>query len=78
LRLTALMDPISASMAGLYTASARFDRASRRVVESTSTGRGDAVSALVEQKQAELAFAANAATFRTTARAQQRLLDIMV
>lgn len=73
-----LMDPISASIAGIYNASARFDRASRRVVDSTSTGQGDAVSALVEQKQAEIAFAASASTYRSIARTQKRLLDIMV
>ena len=73
-----LMDPISASIAGIYNASARYDRASRRVVDSTSTGQGDAVSALVEQKQAEIAFAASASTYRSIARTQQRLLDILV
>ncbi len=72
------MDPISASIAGLYNASARFDRASKRVVNSVSTGQDDKVAAVVDQKQAELAFEASATAYRTTARAQKRLLDIMV
>ena len=72
------MDPISTSIAGLYNASARYDRASRRTVESAFTGRSDVVSAVVEQKQAEIAFTASAATYRSIARTQERLLDIMV
>ena len=72
------MDPISSAAAGLYTASARFDRASKRVVDSSSTGQGDVVSALVDQKQAGMAFEASAVAYRTATRTQQRLLDIMV
>jgi hypothetical protein len=73
-----VMDPISASINGIYNASARFDRASRRAVDAASTGQGDAASVLAEQKQAEIAFAASASTYRSIARTQQRLLDIMV
>jgi len=72
------MDPISASVAGLYNASARFDRASKRVVNAVSTGQDDAVAAVVDQKQAEFAFEASAVAYRTTTRMQRRLLDIVV
>ena len=73
-----LMDPISPSLTGMYNASARYDRASRRLISAVSTGQGDAVAAVVDQKQAEIAFAASASTYRTISRTQQRLLDIMV
>jgi hypothetical protein len=72
------MVPISASLNGLYDAAARYERASKRVVNSVSAGKGGAIAAVAGQKQAETAFAANVSAYRTAARTQQRLLDIMV
>jgi len=66
----------------MQAAGERFERGARQIAtlgaEPPDGAKVDVSSAVLEQIQAELSFAANAATVRAADRMTKRLLDIRV
>ena len=71
------MNPISA-IAGISNATYRFERASQRLLESTSgVSNDDPAEAIVDMVQAKTQFRANIATLRAADDMTATLLDIL-
>jgi len=74
-----MIDAISSALSGLHNATARFNRASQTLIESTSgVSNADPATAIVDSIQAKAEFQASAFTLKTADEMQRSLLDIVV
>lgn len=68
------MDIAQIGVAGIYTATDRFEQSAQRMV----TGQGDLAKEMVEQVSAKTALDASIAVVKTADKMTKRLLDIKV
>jgi flagellar hook protein FlgE len=77
-----MLSAIGAGATGMQRAAERFERSAAQVAklgtERPGAGQVDPASEVVNQVEAEIAFAANAAIVRAADRMTKSLLDILV
>jgi len=77
-----MINALTTAAAGLQSASQRFEKAAGNVVKAASgdvnSDQGDLPTAIVDSKQSELSFKANAAVFKTADKMLGSLLDTEV
>jgi flagellin-like hook-associated protein FlgL len=73
------MNAMAISLQGMNSAISRFDRASEKLVQSTSGATSDdPAAAIVEQIEARVQFKASLATMRAADEMTRAILDIKV
>ncbi len=72
------MNALNAATAGVTNAMQMFDRSAGRIAQSATTDVGDVADAMVAQKQAEVAVAANVAVMKSVKETTGQLLDLLV
>ena len=72
------MNALSAAAAGVTNAMQMFDRSAVRIAQSSATDVSGVAEAVVAQKQAEVAVAANVAVMKSAKDAAGQLLDLFV
>jgi Domain of unknown function (DUF1078). len=77
-----VINALSTAAAGLRASATRFDKSAADVVKAATPGstnnteeQGDLPTAIVESKENELSFKANAAVFKTADKMMGTLLD---
>jgi hypothetical protein len=71
------MTSLNAAAAGVTNAMQMFDRSSARLAQSATTDVSGLAEAVVGQKQAEVAVAANIAVLKSANETTGRLLDLL-
>ncbi|MBP2158729.1 MULTISPECIES: flagellar hook protein FlgE [Asticcacaulis] len=72
------MNALNAAAAGVTNAMQMFDRSAVKIAQSSATDIGSVAEAVVAQKQAEVAVAANVAVMKSAKEATGQLLDLFV
>lgn len=72
------MNALNAAAAGVTNAMQMFDRSAVRIGQSAATDITDVAEAMIGQKQAEVALAANIAVMKSAKEATGNLLDLLV
>lgn len=72
------MTALNAAAAGVTNAMQMFDRSAVRIAQSATTDVAGLAEAMVGQKQAEVAVAANIAVMKSAREATGQLLDLLV
>ena len=72
------MNALNAAAAGVSNAMQMFDRSAVRIAQSSATDVAGLAEAVMGQKQAEVAVAANIAVMKSAKEATGQLLDLLV
>lgn len=72
------MNALNAAAAGVTNAMQMFDRSAVKIAQSATTDVAGVAEAMIGQKQAEVALAANIAVMKSAREATGQLLDLLV
>ena len=72
------MNALNAAAAGVTNAMQMFDRSAVRIAQGSATDLGGLAEAVIQQKQAEVAVAANVAVMKSAKEMSGQLLDMLV
>ena len=72
------MNALNAAAAGVTNAMQMFDRSAARIAQGATTDVAGVAEAMIGQKQAEVALAANLAVMKSAREATGQLLDLLV